>query len=215
MKPIYLVITLILGLAMRNNRLLDNQIYKNVFTEEEIKDLYELIDTQKSEKTTTIPIYAQKVWFEQPPESVVNKIILLANKIYKDPIKLEEISFARYSKEYGDMPILTPHFDNVFSTPRFTVDIQVRSNISWPIVVQDRAFTLKDNEALTFSGTNQVHWREHREFKDGDFIEMIFAHFSVEGEHYEEDHSKVMAERMVSSCNSFVRKTIEDLSNSK
>ena len=44
---------------------------------------------------------------------------------------------------------------------------------------------------------------------------MIFAHFSVEGEHYEEDHSKVMAERMVSSCNSFVRKTIEDLSNSK
>ena len=36
---------------------------------------------------------------------------------------------------------------------------------------------MKDNEALTFSGTHQVHWRPKREFVEGEFLEAIFMHF--------------------------------------
>ena len=34
--------------------------------------------------------------------------------------------------------------------------------------------------AAAFSGTHQIHWRKPLEFKDGDFVEMLFCHFSLE-----------------------------------
>lgn len=202
-----------LSLKTMQSKLLKNEIYKNVFTEKEIDDLYQVIDIKQREKTSIVSIYGQKAWLVGLPESVIDKINNIAKDIYDEPVKLQEISFARYSKEYGDMPILTPHFDNAFSTPRVTIDIQVRSNIDWPIVVDNKSFTLKDNEALTFSGTNQIHWREHRKFNDNDFIEMIFAHFSIDSEpSYSENHKKDIAEKLVVACNNFARSTIKNLS---
>ena len=157
-----------------------NQIYKDIFTKEELDSIYSVIDINQKENTTVLGLYAQKVWFVNLPDSIKNKVSVLANKIYGNKVKLEEISFARYSKEYGDFPNLTPHYDNTFKESRVTLDVQLRSNMSWPIVVQDNYFILKDNEALTFSGTNQVHWRAHQKFNDSDFIEMLFCHFSLE-----------------------------------
>jgi hypothetical protein len=67
---------------------------------------------------------------------------------------------------------------------------------------------------LTFSGTNQIHWREYKEFKDNDFIEMIFAHFSIDSEpSYKENHKSDIAERLVVACNNFARTTIQSLLN--
>ena len=57
--------------------------------------------------------------------------------------------------------------------------MQLKSNIDWPILVEGQSFTLKNNEALTFSGTHQVHWREYRKFKEEDFIDMLFCHFTI------------------------------------
>lgn len=202
-----------LNLKIMQNKLLKNEIYRNIFTQKEIDDLYQVIDIKQREKTTLVPIYGQKVWLVGLPESVINKINNIAKDIYDEPVKLQEVSFARYSKEYGDMPILTPHFDNSFSSPRVTIDIQIKSNIDWPIVVDDKSFVLKDNEALTFSGTNQIHWREHRKFNDNDFIEMIFAHFSIDSEpSYEENHKSNIAEKLVVACNNFARSIIKSLS---
>jgi hypothetical protein len=191
-------------------KLFKNIVYKDVFTNKEIEDLYQTININQKEKTSTTAIYAQKIWFNQLPESVISKINSIAKEIYDEPVKLQEISFARYSKQYGDLPILTPHFDNAFSTPRVTIDIQVKSNIDWAIIVDNKSFTLKDNEALTFSGTNQIHWREYKKFKDDDFIEMIFAHFSIDSESsYKENHKSDIAEKLVVACNNFARTTIQ------
>lgn len=157
-----------------------NEIYKNIFTEEEIKEIYNCIDIEQTKNTKILSIYGQKVWFVDFPQSVKDRITDLMVHIHNQHVKLEEFSFARYSKEYGKFPLLNPHYDNTFKEHRLTLDIQLKSNIDWPIVVEDKIFYLKDNEALTFSGTNQIHWREYRDFKDGDFVEMIFCHFSLE-----------------------------------
>jgi hypothetical protein len=157
-----------------------NKIYKDVFTKEELDSLYSVIDLSQTENTSIVTIYGQKAWFVNLPDSIKNKVSDLANKIYGDKVKLEEICFARYSKEYGDFPTLTPHYDNTFKESRVTIDVQLKSNMDWPIVIQDKSFNLQDNEAITFSGTNQIHWREYKEFKDSDFIEMLFCHFSLE-----------------------------------
>jgi hypothetical protein len=59
------------------------------------------------------------------------------------------------------------------------LDVQLKSNINWPIVVEGKEIQLGDNDAVTFSGTHQIHWRAPLEFKDGDFIDMLFCHFSL------------------------------------
>ena len=73
------------------------------------------------------------------------------------------------------MPKLFPHFDG-FPEPRLTFDYQIGSNTSWPLVVEDREYVLKDNQALTFSGTHQIHWRVHKDFSETDYLDMIFFH---------------------------------------
>lgn len=157
-----------------------NEIYSNIFSPEEINMIYDCVKNDVAQRSQVVSIYAQKAWFVDMPQVIKDKVTSRMMHIHNQPVKLEEISFARYSNEYGKFPVLTPHFDNTFKEPRVTFDVQLKSNISWPIVVEGKSFTLKDNEAITFSGTNQVHWREHINFNDGDFIEMLFCHFSLE-----------------------------------
>jgi hypothetical protein len=45
-------------------------------------------------------------------------------------------------------------------------------------VAPDKKFTLKNNQALTFSGTHQIHWREPQNFEDDQYVEMLFCHLS-------------------------------------
>lgn len=161
------------------NILLTNKIYSDIFTDKEIESIYDVIDISQVENTTVVDIYAQKIWFIALPQKIKDRVLELAQDIYKQELKLEEIAFARYSKEYGSIPVLTPHYDNTFLEPRVTVDIQLRSNIDWPIVVEEKRFSLKNNQALTFSGTHQIHWRQHTEFNDDSYIEMLFCHFSL------------------------------------
>jgi hypothetical protein len=165
---------------MNNSFIFHNQIYKDIFTKEELDSIYSVIDINQTKNTEIVDLYSQKAWFVNLPDSIKNKVSTLANKIYGNNVKLEEICFARYSKEYGKFPVLTPHYDNTFKESRVTLDVQLKSNIDWPIIIQDKSFTLKDNQAITFSGTNQIHWREYQEFNDSDFIEMLFCHFSLE-----------------------------------
>lgn len=156
-----------------------NKVYSDIFSLEDLEIIYDAISNDTLNRTEIIPIFAQKAWFVDMPQIIIDKVTSLMQKIHNQPVKLEEISFARYSKEYGEFPVLTPHFDNTFKEPRVTLDVQLKANINWPIVVEGKNFILKNNQAMTFSGTHQVHWREHFEFKDGDFIEMLFCHFSL------------------------------------
>jgi hypothetical protein len=154
--------------------------YGNIFTQDEIDLIYNTIDLNSSERTTQVKIYGQKVWFVDLPQKIKNRVTEQMKIIHNENLKLEEISFARYSKEYSEIPALTPHYDNMFTHPRVTLDVQLRGNIDWPIVVEDYAMTLGDNMAAAFSGTHQIHWRKPIEFKDEDFVEMLFCHFSLE-----------------------------------
>lgn len=160
-----------------------NQIYKNIFTQEEIKSIYDAIEKSHNDSTVVLPIYRQKAYFTDLPQSIKTRVTNLANEIFGKKLKLTEICFANYSIREGmEDPILSPHFDNTFEEERFTIDVQLKSNIKWPIVVEGKPFTLNDNEAVTFSGTHQIHWREDRKFHKDDFIDMLFCHFSEDSD---------------------------------
>jgi hypothetical protein len=178
-----------------------NVIVDNVLTEDEISMLYSVIDSPSSKYV--MKLFAQTVSDFNLPNNIAKKIIDYSEKISGEPgLEIAEYQFARYrnvtDEESGQrlLPNLTPHWDSAFEQPRFTFDYQIGGNTTWPLVVEDKSFTLTNNSALTFSGTHQIHWREKKVFSDTDYIDMIFFHLRKKNAHpYETDLAEKMEEK--------------------
>ena len=179
---------------MRYNE--NNIVIDNVLTQEEIDQIYENIESPYREYV--MEKYGQKVSDFWMPASSLEKIIQYCEEISGIAgLKLEAYQYSRYEKfvmEDGTVsyPNLTPHFDT-FEEPRFTFDYQMSGNTSWPIVVEGKEFTLENNQAVTFAGTHQIHWRPKKIFEEGEYIDMIFCHLSLLGnEKVSEEHTDLM-----------------------
>ena len=174
----------------------NNVVVDQVLTEEEIRQIY--ISLNYSYNNYVMERYGQKISNFNMPKSALDKIVKLCEEISGvSGLILEAYQFSRYEKfERPDgtisNPKLIPHYDR-FPEPRFTFDYQIKSNTSWPLVVEESEIALLDNQALTFSGTHQVHWRTPKEFEPGEFIDMIFCHLFLPGDiPNTEDHWDIM-----------------------
>lgn len=162
-----------------------NKIVKNVLTEEEIQEIYKMLETPSQQYV--MKRFNQKISDFKLPESIERKVIKHCEEISGETgLMISEYQFARYTNivnEDGTIgaPFLSPHYDETFKEPRFTFDYQMRSNTSWPLVVEEKEFALEDNQALTFSGTHQIHWRVKKTFSPEDFVDMIFFHLKKAG----------------------------------
>lgn len=163
---------------------LKNQIVKNIFTKEEMELIYDHINSAPDSAMHLHPKLGHKAFMWGMPQSIQDKVVEVAQQYSAVPLKLTEVSAARYANGYIDPPNLYPHID-FFETPRFTFDIQLKSTRNWPIIVEGEEFVLRDNEAIIFSGTNQLHWREKTTFKDDDIVDMLFCHLSEDSENPE------------------------------
>lgn len=156
-----------------------NVVIDNVLSRDEIEQIYREIS--QSYDSYVMERYGQKISNFRMPKSALDKIIKICEDVSGvTGLVLEAYQFSRYEKFTRpdgtiSMPRLIPHYDS-FPEPRFTFDYQISSNTSWPLVVEGTELTLADNQALTFSGTHQIHWRTDKVFNDGEFIDMIFCH---------------------------------------
>lgn len=107
-------------------------------------------------------------------EDVKDTLNSIAKNFVDYPVMMDHILYTQYSNKYGK-PNLPPHFDG--DTNNFIINMQLFSNTSWDLGLNARAYTLKDNSALIFNGNAEVHWRKHKEFKDGEYVSMLFARF--------------------------------------
>lgn len=157
-----------------------NFIIKDIFTEEEILQIYDLIKQNENNEnaSTVVGVLGQKAFFVPFPNNITNKITEIMQKHVPYKINLTEYSFARYNNTNGYKPKLFPHRDEMFQSPRITLDIQLNGNFSWPLFVEGKKFILENNQGLVFSGTNQIHWRNKQDLIDGQNLDMIFCHFS-------------------------------------
>lgn len=161
-----------------------NTTVDNVFTQEEINSIYKSL--QNNSGGDFVKVHCQANTFIQLEESIIQKVTSKAKEISgNNNLILTEYCHARYNNvtsncgRFHYRPSLFPHYDETFKEPRFTFDYQLAGNIEWPIVVEpDKVFSLKNNQAVTFSGTHQIHWRQPQIFSDNEFIEMLFFHFS-------------------------------------
>lgn len=157
-----------------------NQILENIFTDEEVAQIYEHIESTPDERKHFVEVFSHTAYMNWMPDNIVDTIVKKAQEASDVPIILRELSFARYKQVSDEYEVkLSPHRDETFREPRITVDIQLGGNVSWPIVVEGREYTLQNNQALTFAGTHQIHWRTKRTFDKDDYLDMIFCHFSA------------------------------------
>jgi hypothetical protein len=154
-----------------------NIVLDNVLEQEEISEIYKSLE--ESYKKYIMDLHVQQISDFRMPAGTEKKIISHVESITGLSGFEMEYQFSRYElldlNGKTEIPNLRPHFDR-FDQPRFTFDYQINSNISWPLYVEGKEFVLKNNQALTFSGTHQIHWRPGRDFVPGEFIEMIFCH---------------------------------------
>lgn len=175
----------------------ENKVIGDIFSDEEISIIYEHVANTPEDKRFYQEAFAHTAYFSWLPEQIVDKIVSVVNKNSQKKLVLKELSFARYENTRGLNPLLFPHYDESFKEQRVTFDIQLKASRPWAIVIEDSPYTLSDNEALFFSGTHQVHWREKVEFCPGETVDMIFCHFSEEDpettpdSHYEAMNKKV------------------------
>ena len=161
-----------------------NVIVDNVFTQDEINSIYKSV--QNNTGGTFIKVFSQANTYIELDSSIIEKVTNKAKEISgNDNLVLTEYCHARYSNvtsncgKYHYKPALFPHHDETFKEPRFTFDYQINGNTEWPIIVEpDKKLTLKNNQAATFSGTHQIHWREPQHFTDDQYVEMVFFHFT-------------------------------------
>lgn len=182
---------------MRYNE--NNVIIKDVLSEEDIAQIYKEID--QAYNTSIMERYGQQISDFRMPASALKKIIKISEEVSGvSGLVLEAYQFSRYEKFIKpdgsvSMPKLMPHYDG-FPEPRFTFDYQIKSNTSWPLLVEGNELLLEDNQALTFSGTHQIHWRTKKEFQEEEFIDMIFCHLSLpSSQPSSEDHWNFMKEK--------------------
>jgi hypothetical protein len=156
----------------------DNHIITDILTEEDYSSIYAIVDSLPEEQTVLMERMGQRAYLASLGDDIHKKLEERVQSIYGNDWILNQYQFARYSKAWGFEAKLYPHVDDAFPDHKITFDVQLRSTVKWPIVVEGKEFTLNDNEGLFFSGTDQVHWRHPIKLSDTDVVDMIFCHFS-------------------------------------
>jgi hypothetical protein len=151
----------------------------NVLTNEEISLLYKNVKETKKEQTQVENKLGFKAYFTNFDKIIIDKIQKVVQDNFGEHWQIKNVMFAQYSNEWGYKPRLHPHFDDAFNDHKLTFDLRLNGNVDWNIVVEDRPFLLKYNQALMFSGTDQIHWREKINFSNDSFLDLIFCHFSM------------------------------------
>jgi hypothetical protein len=115
-----------------------------------------------------------KITLNTVPSEIERKLERIAGNILKKDMKTSHILYVEYSNKSGQ-PNLPPHFDA--DTNDLVFDYQLESNTSWPLGLDRAIYPLKDNSVLIFNANKNVHWRPHKEFKDGEYVRMLFFRF--------------------------------------
>ena len=151
-------------------------IIDNVLLPEQIDKIYKTIELANEEDTVIKDFAGHKLWnvgFDKDIEDRISNVV--NNSISENVVLNKDYTFARYSKSFGYVPKLFPHFDTRESQT-VVCDIQLKSTTNWGIIVEGKTYHLNFNQALIFSGTQQMHWREKKELEDLDEVDMIFCH---------------------------------------
>jgi hypothetical protein len=141
---------------------------ENLFNEDELLDLFKCIDKGKGVNDLTLG--RQKIEINNLPRYIENNLEKIGSSLYNKNLAFSYCLYVSYSKEYGQ-PNLPPHIDADSNDLIF--NYQIRSNTSWDLGLGVKNYNMKDNSCLIFDPNAEIHWRPHKNFKDGESLEMV------------------------------------------
>jgi hypothetical protein len=147
---------------------------KNVFTQHELDILHKAISTYETAIDANlgrIRINDIKISFT---EDINNRIYEIVKQATNLPLILHHAQYVEYNKKYG-FPNLPPHFDG--DKNDLIINFQLSSNTSWDLGLNTNLYKIEDNSAIVFNGNTEIHWRPRKEFKNDEYVKMIFMRF--------------------------------------
>ena len=153
-------------------------IIKEVMLEQTIDWIYKKVDELDSSSAHIVKELGHTTYFMEFNDGFKKMMLDKIQPFFETKLEITEVAFARYHHDSGYIPKLFPHFDH-FKEHRITFDIQLKSTIEWPIIVEGTEFILQNNDAVVFSGTDQIHWRKNIELSKEDYVDMLFIHLSL------------------------------------
>lgn len=156
---------------------MENKIIYDLFTDSELVDIYKAIDIVSDK--TQVQEFLGRTRVDYEGDQILNLPKSLSEKIIDTFKQIDEkyvffyFTYVEYNNKYG-VPRLGPHKDGTAFTA--TINYQLESNVDWDIYVDGIPYALKDNSALIMNVRDQDHWRPEKEFKDGEFLRMLFMH---------------------------------------
>ena len=150
-------------------------VVKNIFTDNELKDLQETYDNFPADqiKVQSYSAHASIYPNLKNKEDIIKRVEKLASEAVGEELVVLDIEGARYSREFGWEAKLGPHYD-ARPVEMYVLDFHVKSNEDWKLIFECDEFTFGDNEGLLFSGTGTVHWRDPIRIKDDSRIDLLF-----------------------------------------
>lgn len=146
----------------------------NIFSQKEIEHINNII----LESPKTIHKALGRFEVSGISKSLFPETLEKLNNIAKSfsdlPLSMDHAMAVEYSPLYGK-PVLWPHRDG--DRNDMIINIQLKSNTVWDMGLNLETYTLKDNSALVFNGNTETHWRVHKEFKNEEYVRMMFVRF--------------------------------------
>jgi len=166
------------------------QRFDNIFTAEELEVITSLIDSREGDDLEVRNDLGRVNFYNVIlPERITNKIAKLVASV--SDVKLTTSNSplcVDYSAKYGK-PNLPPHFDG--DSNDLVVDFQLTANTSWSLGVNKEVVPMEDNSAIMFNANENIHWRPHKEFQEGEFVRMMFFRFYDESNRKDYSHLRL------------------------
>jgi hypothetical protein len=152
-------------------------ILKSILNQDQIDAIQEAIadcpNIEKQERYGRY-MYHDVIWKENATfrETVLEKVKELTGK----PYMVVGSATAEYTLKAGK-PNLPPHFDG--DQTDLIMTYQLPSNRQWGVGVDLKVYDLEDNDGVIFHPNESIHWRPNAEFKDGEFVRVMFIRFML------------------------------------
>jgi hypothetical protein len=150
----------------------ENRIIKDVFTEDQIDYLKDMVQSNY-----------HNIQLNADPERGRDDIFLDNNlrddvrdailKHFDEGYRIYHVFYSDYNNNHIN-PNLPQHKDPNYPENTFTFDYKLDANIEWPLCVEGECYSLENNEAITFNPRTQWHYRPELTFKDGDYARILF-----------------------------------------
>ena len=170
-----------------------NTVIKNFFSDEEIELLQNSIEINRKLEhgsSKMAPMIIEQMSRMQieflMPKIIEEKLLILAKSFINDnDLILTHHQYLDYFGKYSQnhLPKLPPHIDVENYYSKISMSYQIKSNINWPIIVENEKFLLNDNYILVFDASNLIHWREPIILKENDRNESFICSFSNKNDH--------------------------------